>query len=1112
MRTRSVAAIDAVVRVLSWRPRVVAATLLAAVLTMFGAGSATEPDEAVMVDAFEDAATWDALPADGVGLSLSTDEVDGDPALRLDFRFTGGGYAVARKELLLPLPKNYAFSFRVRGTGPSNHLEFKLVDGTGENVWWNVHRDFEFSPEYVTVRIKKRQIGFAWGPLGGGEIDTVRAIEFAITAGTGGTGSVWIDDLELIPLPPADRTLPSQQALMSANPSRAAVVDGDLATSWISGDSDAQSTSSGRTDEESASPTAADSGSFLLDLGRSYEFGGVVIDWGDSYPTSYIVELSSDADSWQDGERIEGSNGYRDWVLLPESEARFVRVRPLEPGTSNGAGFEIRELALRSLEQFSSRQALFHEIAAGSRRGLYPRGIWGEQSYWTVVGPDHDSREVLVAEEGAVELWAGGPSVEPFLYVNDEIVTWSDVELRASLEDGYLPIPIVRWDALAFSLEVTTVPVEDPDSASILVRYRVTNRAEDARNGDLVLAVRPFQVNPPSQSLNLSGGISQVHTLAADTQGALIDGRCQIELAPPAHSVGAATFAGGDIVAEHVARGRIPEQREVTDPSGGASAAFRFPMELEPGESRDVVLRFPLTPVEASEDPMDRRNALDPGRAPEEPAFAPLDSAAFESALATARELWHERIDRVRIELPESGRRYLDTARAQIGFILVNRAGPAIQPGVRSYARSWIRDGSLTSSALIRMGHAEAAREFLEWFAPHQFENGKIPCVVDRRGADPVPEHDSSGEFIFLVAELYRYTGDREIAERHWPRVLAAAEYLESLRQERRTGEYADLDLLPPEKRAFYGLLPPSISHEGYSAKPMHSYWDDFFALRGFKDAAFLAAELGKKSERVVLESWRDEFAHDLGRSIEAAQTFHGIDYVPGCADLGDFDATSTTIALTPVGVDGVVPLEELESTFKRYLQFFRERVSSSSWDAYTPYELRNVGAFVRLGWRGEAHELMRFFFDHQRPAGWVSWTEVISREERQPRFIGDLPHTWVGSDYVRSFLDMFVAFDPDGKSARVGAGVPISWTEGTGLLVEQLPTPWGTVNLRMVSENPRSMTIRISGDADAPPEGWIIDPPLPHPPRLVQVNGSKSSASGEVRVDELPVEIVVTW
>ena len=34
----------------------------------------------------------------------------------------------------------------------------------------------------------------------------VAAIEFAITAGTGGKGTVWIDDLKLTPLDPMGRT------------------------------------------------------------------------------------------------------------------------------------------------------------------------------------------------------------------------------------------------------------------------------------------------------------------------------------------------------------------------------------------------------------------------------------------------------------------------------------------------------------------------------------------------------------------------------------------------------------------------------------------------------------------------------------------------------------------------------------------------------------------------------------------------------------------------------------------------------------------------------------------------------------------------------------------
>ena len=66
-----------------------------------------------------------------------------------------------------------------------------------------------------------------------------------------------------------------------------------------------------------------------------------------------------------------------------------------------------------------------------------------------------------------------------------------------------------------------------------------------------------------------------------------------------------------------------------------------------------------------------------------------------------------------------------------------------------------------------------------------------------------------------------------------WPHVVAAAGYLDSLRR------------LPVEDSLFRGLLPPSISHEGYSAKPMHSYWDDFFALRGYKDATAMARVLG---------------------------------------------------------------------------------------------------------------------------------------------------------------------------------------------------------------------------------------------------------------------------
>ena len=170
----------------------------------------------IVVDDFEDIAAWSAHPAEGVALGLASDAGEHGRALRLDVRFTRGtGYAVARRAVSLDLPADYVFRFRLRGDIPANHLEFKLVDSTGQNVWWHVRRDLEFPRAWRTISTRKRQIRFAWGPAGGGELRHVAAIEIAVTAGAGGAGSVWLDDLALEPVA-ADSTLPRARARASS--------------------------------------------------------------------------------------------------------------------------------------------------------------------------------------------------------------------------------------------------------------------------------------------------------------------------------------------------------------------------------------------------------------------------------------------------------------------------------------------------------------------------------------------------------------------------------------------------------------------------------------------------------------------------------------------------------------------------------------------------------------------------------------------------------------------------------------------------------------------------------------------------------------------------------
>jgi hypothetical protein len=159
--------------------------------------------DSVVVDSFESVSQWRTNPAAGVEIAIRPDSGRHGRGLRVDFDFHGHtGYGILHRDVKLELPANYEFSFSVRGNAPTNTLEFKLVDPAGSSVWWSNNPNFIFPDEWRTITRRKRQICFAWGPAGGGELRRLSAIEFAITAGSGGNGTVWIDDLSLTTLDP----------------------------------------------------------------------------------------------------------------------------------------------------------------------------------------------------------------------------------------------------------------------------------------------------------------------------------------------------------------------------------------------------------------------------------------------------------------------------------------------------------------------------------------------------------------------------------------------------------------------------------------------------------------------------------------------------------------------------------------------------------------------------------------------------------------------------------------------------------------------------------------------------------------------------------------------
>ncbi|MFO7339677.1 MAG: coagulation factor 5/8 type domain-containing protein, partial [Lysobacteraceae bacterium] len=203
-----------------------------------------------------------------------------------------------------------------------------------------------------------------------------------------------------------------------------------------------------------------------------------------------------------------------------------------------------------------------------------------------------------------------------------------------------------------------------------------------------------------------------------------------------------------------------------------------------------------------------------------------------------------------------------------------------------------------------------------------------------------------------------------------------------------------------------------------------------------------------------------------------------------------------------PGGEQDWLPRDLLENTFERYWrQFVERRDGLREWKDYTPYEWRNVAAFVRLGWRARAWQATEYFFADRVPPAWNQWAEVVSSTPRKPFFVGDLPHAWVASDFLRSALDMFAYVRERDASLVLAAGVPADWLDGEGIAVEGLHTPWGRLGyaLRRVDG---ALHLDVAAGADLPPGGLVLPWPYAGAPGATTIDGRPAAwEDGELRI-----------
>jgi hypothetical protein len=1023
-----------------------------------------------LLDDFSDVSGWSAVVSGRARLEISRDSAPSGSALRLDFDFRGGGgFVVARRALALELPEAWALDFEIRGPAPPNAFELKLVDPSGYNVWRFREESFLFPAAWRSMRVRSRDVDFAWGPAGGGAIERVGALELALAAGPGGKGTVWIAALRLedesfrgVP------TLRASSALPGFEPERAFEASASRPTGWRS--------------VPSKQPQWLE-----IDFGREREYGGLIVTWeGPRAARCFELAASADGVAWRTLHTARAARGARSYVYLPGGASRWLRLG-LDPEASEES-FGIARLEVRPPDFARSIDAFFAAVAAREPRGLYPRYLRGEQCYWTLAGVPEAGGPALLDEDGRLEVDRGAFSLEPFLYADGRLLSAMDASPAQQLAEGYLPVPSVRWSAGELALETTAFATSGPGGPALYVRYRVENEADAAREVRLFAAVRPFQVTPPWQRFESFGGATPIRAMAYEAGAVVVDGqRVVLPLTAP-DGFGAAAFESGGIT-EALQAGELPHASRVHDAFGYASGALRFDLVLAPRSAQEVFLAVPFHGAELA------REGPGPAHGPEQ--------------LGAALRGWRTKLGGAAITLPPAAAGAAETWKSAVAHILLCRDGAALQPGPRRYARSWIRDGAVMCAALLRSGCHDEVRDFLRWYVRFQREDGFVPCCVDGRGPDPLPEHDSHGQLVYAMLEHFRLSGDRALLAELWPAARRAVACIEALRAQRLAPE-----LRTGEKRASYGLLPESVSHEGYLAQPVHSYWDDFWALRGIKDAAAMAAILGDEGEARRLAALRDDFRATLLASLAQTMQERGIDYLPGSVEWADPDPTATAAALAPIGELAQLPAAAVARSFERYLERFRQlRRGEAEWANYTPYEIRIVGALVRLGWRDAAHELLSFFLADRRPLAWNQWPEIAWRDPRSPAHLGDLPHAWIAAEYVLAFQSLLVFEREEDDALVLAAGLPLAWLPpGSEVRVEDLPTCAGRLCYTLRREGAGTLRLAVGGELALPRGGIVLRPPLPGPIFRARVDGAGAAwrEPGEIVLRRVPCDVVI--
>ncbi len=704
-----------------------------------------------------------------------------------------------------------------------------------------------------------------------------------------------------------------------------------------------------------------------------------------------------------------------DW-LPPGSHMLTFRV----VDWAGGGGIHRGPVALASdTTYFMTKNERLMATAQKYPDALWPYWVQGHGRAWTVIGLEDAVSEGMVSWDGALGAKDWPFSLSVWLRTADGKVyaaeKFDPSQIQWSLPDGFLPFPVLKFgnDKIQIEQHFAVLPDKNRNYPEGIARidYKTNSSLKQPIEGKLYLAIRPYQVQ---------GRVGDIDNIKwNDTlQAVKIDGNSAVwcsagkpvEVMQQPVSLLNFSNSPGDVSLYSVLKSdpnEVPNRRD-NDLKMNA-AAVAWPVEIQPGATA-----FTL------EIPLGNGN-------PKSGAIIPApQSVSFDNFAAQ----WKSRLQKVTIQIPD--KQVTDAYYASLAYILINADQKMPHPGPWAYDLFWYRDTAYILAALLRNGYFDFTRETIAHLMNAQRPSGEFPPIFDLNYKQVGQrEWDSQGQGIFALTEYVRFTGDTALVKTYWSNVQDAVRFLDSLQASQ------------PDH-----ILPKSWSAEDLGSVDWHHYWDDFWAVRGLQDAAWLADRLGKEQESAELIKKAETLSRNAMVSIRKVMEEKSINWIPnGPEDIdGSSMARGTSPGLWPGGaLDADDPL--VRQSFDFYWQKWIEPYDGAylHQGKFWPYAFELATCYIFLNQPERAQIILDWHLAHQTMPGVYAWGENSDTTTLQFA-AGDIPHGWVAADYINLVHHILVY--ASGDSLVFGAGIPWKWLEnGQPVTLQHSPTYLGQVS-----------------------------------------------------------------